>query len=231
MLLGLTALFACGDNPAPEAPAPTPEPAPAAAAKTETPAPAPAPAPKLERRGKVLETKVAGTYTYARLDYCGQEAWVAGPKTELEEGKIVKMPEGIVMTDFDAAALGEKLDAIIMVEWFKMTDEAEIDCPTFEPANNVARPAKAEAEDEEPEFHGKVLETMVVGNYSYVRIDTCGTERWLAGPSSVLRVGHFVTAEEGAEQKGFESKTLGRTFDSLWFVPRYRIVPEGPECE
>ncbi|MEO0602964.1 MAG: hypothetical protein AAF211_16100 [Myxococcota bacterium] len=218
--VGLLTLLACGTS-APEPSEPAPAPAPAAAVPE-----APQEAPPITRRGKVIEAIEAETYTYARLDYCGQEAWVAGPKTVLEAGKIVKMPEGIVMTDFESKALGRTLETLLMVDWFEVTDETAIDCPT--PASAVVRTQKDEPA---PAVHGKLLETMQSGGYSYARVEQCGAEKWLAGPQSPLKVGQWIQVFEVAEMRGFQSKTLDRTFDSLLFVPRYKIVPEGPECE
>lgn len=226
LVLGLTGLFACGDTAAPTAE----EPAPAAA----TPAAEPAPAPKaIERMAEVVETLDAGTYTYARLTYCGQEAWAAGPKTELTKGQVIKMPEGIGKADFHSESLDRTFDAILFVDWFKPTDET-IDCPEPVAANapkGTPQGVRPAAESGEPQFHGQVKETMAAANYSYVLLDSCGTEEWLAGPQSVVRQGMYVTAKEGALMKDFESKSLGRTFEALWFVPRFKIVHDGPECE
>lgn len=222
-MIVLTTLLACGDSPPPEPPSAAPEPAPTAATTPKA-----EPKSTIERRGKVLEVQETGGYTYARLDYCGQEAWVAGPKSELPVGKIVKMPEGTVVTNFPSPALGTTLDALLMVDWFEITDETSIDCPKIASAPPMIQKRKEKAP---PQFHGLVKEAIKSGGYSYIRLETCGEERWLAGRPSVARVGHFVTAKEGAEMKDFPAKSLDRIFPSLWFVPSFKIVAEGPECE
>ncbi len=217
LTVGLVTLFACGDStPEPAEPAPAARPTPPVAAKaTQT--------PDVTRRGKVLEAIDTEGYTYVRMDYCGQEAWVAGPKTALPVGAIVKMPEGIVSTNFESKALGRTLEALLMVDWFEVTEETTIDCPTVA----AAEPKEAA----KPALHGQVVETMQSGGYTYAKVESCGTESWLAGPQTFLRDGHFVQVAEVAEMRGFSSKTLGRTFESILFVPGFKIVPEGPECE
>jgi hypothetical protein len=72
--------------------------------------------------------------------------------------------------------------------------------------------------------NGKVLETMNAGNYVYARVSTPGGEKWLAGPESKLQVGDVIEWPPGTEMKNFASKTLDRTFDSIWFVDRLAIV-------
>lgn len=217
--VGLLSLFACGDQASePAAPAP--------AAAKPTPAPAPAEPAPITRRGKVVETVEAETYTYARLDYCGQEAWVAGPKSELPVGSIVKMPEGIVQQNFESKALGKTLDVLLLVDWFEVTDDKAIDCPTAHGGQ-----AREPEEKPPPALHGKVVETMQSGGYTYALVDSCGTQQWAAGRQSFLKVGHFVQAAESATMPNFEAKSLGRTFETILFVPGFKIVAEGPECE
>jgi len=228
-MLPIAFLLACGDattEPSPPEPAAAADPHaadPHAAADPHGDAPS-----SIVRRGKVLETVPADSYTYARLDYCGQEAWVAGPKTELKVGGIVKMPEGSVQTNFESKALGRTLEYILFVNSFEMTDETEIDCSHLKPATAAAAPE----EEEKPALHGKVLETMQSGGYTYALVETCGGEkRWAAGQQSVVKPDRWVTAAEVLPMQDFEAKSLGRVFDEILFVPRFQIVAEGPECE
>lgn len=67
-------------------------------------------------------------------------------------------------------------------------------------------------------FVGKVLETMNAGGYSYVQVDN-GTEKiWAAAPQFEVKVGEKVTVPEGMPMKDYESKTLNRKFDVVYFV-------------
>jgi len=67
-------------------------------------------------------------------------------------------------------------------------------------------------------FTGTVVETMNAANYTYVQVDN-GTEKiWAAAPEFSVKKGEKVTVPEGMPMKGYESKTLGRTFDVVYFV-------------
>ncbi len=67
-------------------------------------------------------------------------------------------------------------------------------------------------------FTGKVLETMNAGGYTYVHVDN-GTEKiWAAAPQFETKVGEKVTVPEGMPMKDYESKSLNRKFDMVYFV-------------
>src|SRR5688572_10407443 len=76
-------------------------------------------------------------------------------------------------------------------------------------------------------MQGKVLETMSAADYVYARVSTPAGEKWLAGPKSELKVGDVVEWLPGVEMKAFASKTLDRTFDSIWFVDRIAVAGEA----
>ena len=65
---------------------------------------------------------------------------------------------------------------------------------------------------------GRVLETMNSGGYTYVLIGTEQVHRWLAARETTVQVGDVVQAFEGMPMEQFESKTLNRTFDVIYFV-------------
>lgn len=67
---------------------------------------------------------------------------------------------------------------------------------------------------------GTVLETMNSGGYTYVAIETSEGPIWAAGPQSSVKTGDVVEISEGMPMNQFTSKTLGRTFDVLYFVNR-----------
>lgn len=64
---------------------------------------------------------------------------------------------------------------------------------------------------------GIVKETMDSGGYTYVLVDTDGLESWIAIPQSTVTVGQEVSYYDGMVMQNFESKSLGRTFDSVVF--------------
>lgn len=65
---------------------------------------------------------------------------------------------------------------------------------------------------------GRVLETMNSGGYTYVLIGTEQVQRWLAARETTVKVGDVVQANEGMPMAQFESKTLNRTFEVIYFV-------------
>ena len=72
---------------------------------------------------------------------------------------------------------------------------------------------------------GKVLEVHDASNYTYARVDTGKEKIWLAGPTTKLKVGDKVEFASGMPMKNFESKSLNRTFDVIYFVSK--ISPAG----
>lgn len=65
---------------------------------------------------------------------------------------------------------------------------------------------------------GKVLETMESGGYTYVLVETSEDPIWAAGPHTVVTTGDIVEIPQGMPMQQFQSKTLNRTFDVLYFV-------------
>jgi hypothetical protein len=71
---------------------------------------------------------------------------------------------------------------------------------------------------------GKVAETMDASGYTYVSVDT-GTEKiWVAGPKTPVKVGDEVFVPGGSPMENFESKTLGRTFETIIFAPSIEVA-------
>jgi hypothetical protein len=64
---------------------------------------------------------------------------------------------------------------------------------------------------------GKVAERMNAGGYTYLRLTTAQGDVWAAVPETTTAVGADVVIEKPMPMNGFESKTLGRKFDQLYF--------------
>ena len=64
---------------------------------------------------------------------------------------------------------------------------------------------------------GTVLETLDVSNYTYLRFETPDGEAWAAVPQARLEIGAEVVIANPQAMSNFESKTLGRTFDTIYF--------------
>jgi hypothetical protein len=67
-------------------------------------------------------------------------------------------------------------------------------------------------------FSGKVVETMNAGGYTYVQVDNGSEKIWAAAPQFEAKVGEKVSVPEGMPMKDYESKTLNRKFDVVFFV-------------
>jgi hypothetical protein len=68
-------------------------------------------------------------------------------------------------------------------------------------------------------FTGTVTETMNASSYTYVQVDTGKDKIWAAAPEFSVKVGDKVTIpEDGIAMKDYNSKTLKRTFDLIYFV-------------
>jgi hypothetical protein len=221
-------LVACGDTVTPPAEAP---PAPVEAPSPATPEAPAAPAPDPIRTAKVLESVEAGGYTYARMDACGQEAWVAGPPTKLEVGQAVEMPMGTAMANFEAPALKKTFDVILFVDWIKPA-AAEPVCPEIATAPPPGAPGHGQVAGGDPgkKLLGVVIVSMKSGGYTYAQIDTCGTKQWIAGPPVPVQAGQTLVMPEGFVMENFESGTLKRTFDKIRFVDSIAIAPVPPDC-
>ena len=97
----------------------------------------------------------------------------------------------------------------------------------------AAAPAPAESAPAAPaqqvaQISGKVLETMNAAGYTYVNVETSTGKVWAALPETKVEVGKEIVLAGGMPMKNFESKTLGRTFDSVIFSSG--IVPAGGEA-
>jgi len=64
---------------------------------------------------------------------------------------------------------------------------------------------------------GKVLEVKDVETYTYLRLKTKDGEVWAAVGKSPVKMGSDVTIENAAVMTNFESKTLKRKFDQIYF--------------
>jgi hypothetical protein len=70
------------------------------------------------------------------------------------------------------------------------------------------------------------------GGYTYVLIDTGEEKRWVAGRQLPVEVGDVIQSTPGMSMPDFESASLNRTFDVVYFVERLEnlsavTMPEG----
>ena len=80
-------------------------------------------------------------------------------------------------------------------------------------------------------FSGTVIETTNVANYTYLRVDTGKEKLWAAAPRLQVKVGDKVTVPGGMAIKDFQSRTLNRTFDLIYFVGTISTPSSGPAAQ
>lgn len=73
---------------------------------------------------------------------------------------------------------------------------------------------------------GKVVETMDSGGYTYVCLEKSDKKIWLAVPKMKVVVGQNMSFKPGIEMVNFESKTLKRKFDKIYFSGGPIIIEE-----
>ena len=70
---------------------------------------------------------------------------------------------------------------------------------------------------------GKVVSTMNAAGYTYVEVDEKGQKMWIATMETQVKAGDIVEFPESSPMLNFQSKSLKRTFDKIYFVPGIRI--------
>lgn len=71
---------------------------------------------------------------------------------------------------------------------------------------------------------GKVVETTNAPPYTYVRVDTGKEKLWAAAPQFPVKVGDKVSFSDKMPMTNFQSKTLHRTFDVVYFAGRIDVA-------
>ncbi|HIJ62514.1 MAG TPA: hypothetical protein HPQ04_07475 [Rhodospirillaceae bacterium] len=87
--------------------------------------------------------------------------------------------------------------------------------PPGHPNTGQAQPAPPAAEMTNS---GVVQETIAASPYVYIRAQQIGGEIWLAAPAIELKTGQTIRWPDGMVMNKFFSKTLNRTFDTVYFV-------------
>jgi hypothetical protein len=119
----------------------------------------------------------------------------------------------------------KRLTTLFCITAFSLTLLAgcgeETPAPKTEAAKPSAQtaPTTPAAPTEVPGKTGKVTETMDAAGYTYVQVDTGSETFWAAAPQFAVKTGDDVVVPEGMPMPDYQSKTLDRTFDMVYFVP------------
>ncbi len=91
-------------------------------------------------------------------------------------------------------------------------------------------PARAAAPAASVALTGKVTETMNAASYTYVLVDTGAKKSWAAAPQFAVKVGDTVAFADAMPMLNYQSKTLNRTFDVVYFTGNISVngAPAAP---
>jgi hypothetical protein len=111
-------------------------------------------------------------------------------------------------------AIGVVAGAVLAAVGFSQRDDSPASTPAALPAATAAAPAGQAG----GAIEGKVLETIAVERYVYLRLDVGGPQgTWAAVPTAAIAAGDHAKVVNAALMQGFESKALKRTFDEIYF--------------
>ncbi|MBJ6751566.1 hypothetical protein [Geomonas anaerohicana] len=180
--------------------------------------------------GKVVETFDGGGYTYVNLLKDGKNTWVAAPVMQVVVGQELELLPGAVMPNFTSKSLGRTFDNIV----FSGGLPSQLN-PPAKPAAGAAATAAAAADNgpaeaEEAILAGTVIETITASNYIYLRIEKDGKASWAAVPRTDIAVGDEVELAPGTPMGEFSSKTLNRTFNSIYFAGGVEVTKKSAKA-
>ena len=101
---------------------------------------------------------------------------------------------------------------------------AVIGCDSAPKPPNIPLDKRSAATAGDGALTGQVLEHIAASPYSYVRIRTSKGDVWVAVSEARVEKGSQVTVSSPMLMKNFESKSLNRTFDEIYFGS---LAPEG----
>ncbi|MCB9896921.1 MAG: nucleotide-binding protein [Planctomycetes bacterium] len=76
-------------------------------------------------------------------------------------------------------------------------------------------------------LRGRVLETMDTAGYTYVHVDVGGSQVWAACTEFEVAVGDEVAFPSAMAMRDYESSTLHRTFDVVYFADHVDVLGHG----
>jgi len=157
--------------------------------------------PGIRNRGRVVSAEVAGGYVYLEVDVSGRRVWLATTPIPVNPGDEVGSGAFAPMKNFASKSLGKPFDEILFV------------------ANVIPLNGQAVAPDE-----GTVLTVQTAGGYSYIEVEREQGKLWIAAPESSVAPGDRITWEKGAPMRNFESKSLARIFEEIYFTGAVRVI-------
>ena len=124
------------------------------------------------------------------------------------------------MTKFNILICSAAMLMLVFAPGCKANNEQASKSASTEPVVVPAggqQAAPAQMPPQQPSLEGKIVETMDASGYTYVNLETASGSTWAAMPQTKVEVGQQVALSGGMPMSNFESKTLGRTFDTIIF--------------
>ena len=160
--------------------------------------------------GKVVEfTNVPG-YTYALINTNDGDKWFAGPSADIYTGQTVYWNEGAMLSNFNSRAVGRTFDALTFIDNYM---DAPASLPSADMRDGSAGPAAGASAQQ-----GRVLSAQTSEGYLYLEVETDNGDIWLASPAKDLREGDMIRWTDSSKMSNFTSRSLGRTFETIYFV-------------
>ena len=160
-----------------------------------------------ENTGQVVEFSNVPGYTYALVSTHDGDAWFAGPSAELTVGQTVYWSEGAVMNAFTSKALGKSFDTIMFIDGY-----------LHAPAAMATADMHQDAAPAGSGQQGKVVTAQVAAGYLYLEVATGNGNVWIASPAQEIVEGDSVSWANADAMSNFTSKSLGRTFATIYFA-------------
>ncbi|QWV92448.1 hypothetical protein KP004_14715 [Geomonas oryzisoli] len=200
--------------------------------KTAKPTPPPAATPYL-LTGKVAETFDAGGYTYVNLVKNGESTWVAAPVMKVVVGQELQLLPGATMPSFTSKSLGRTFENIVFSGGLPAQQKAPKAATAPAAGTGAATPQadpNAPAESDEAILAGTVIDTIAAANYTYLHIEKDHKAAWAAVPKTSVTVGDEVQLAPGTAMGEFSSKSLNRTFKSIYFAGGVEVTKKNPKA-
>lgn len=89
---------------------------------------------------------------------------------------------------------------------------------------------KKDLETNQSDIHKIIAqEVLQVKDYTYIRAEEDGKEKWIAAPLFQAEVGKTYYFKKGLEMPNFESKELNKTFETIYFLDQISTDPNFVE--
>lgn len=176
--------------------------------------------------GTVAETMDGGRYTYMKVDTASGPQWIAATQMKVSVGDAVTVNGGTTMKNFTSPTLDRTFDSIIFAESVQVGSGGATSSSPKLPAGHPpvsGHGGMGGDSDSTPRITGVIAETMDTGNYTYIKVTSGGRDIWVATSQIEAKVGEQVTVPPGMLVMNFESPTLNRTFDEIYFVDTVHV--------